>query len=284
MSKLRRIAGVIRHLPGLERAEGFWRIVRPLYHRVLDRGDGVEILVGNCACVRVPVRFLGSNWEEYEPVSVAAFQRWVQNHRGGCVLDVGSALGIYSAVALFASDDVKVVAFDSDLASVAATREMCRYAKGNRLQVVQGLLADVASESISLATAEELTGVSLAALAATGIAAQTRYVCLTDPGADSVRRLCLDDLFPAEPVPAAPALLKCDVEGAELCVLQGARRFLAQTGAELLLSVHPPALPDYGHSVQDVRSFLEAAGYRITVIAVDHEEHWWCDRPRAAGF
>ena len=79
-----------------------------------------------------------------------------------------------------------------------------------------------------------------------------------------------------------PILLKCDVEGAEVLVLLGAEQFLQRTMPSLLISVHPLALPEYGHSVADVRNFLEKLNYSVSVIAVDHEEHWWCE-PAAVG-
>jgi hypothetical protein len=73
-----------------------------------------------------------------------------------------------------------------------------------------------------------------------------------------------------------PILLKCDVEGAEVLVLLGAEQFLQRTMPNLLIGVHRLALPEYGHTVDDVRNFFEKLNYSICVIAVDHEEHWWC--------
>jgi hypothetical protein len=66
------------------------------------------------------------------------------------------------------------------------------------------------------------------------------------------------------------------VEGAELLVLRGAKRLLAERRPALLLSVHPWALPANGGTKEDLLSFLSDQGYVVEVIAVDHEEHWWC--------
>ena len=38
------------------------------------------------------------------------------------------------------------------------------------------------------------------------------------------------------------------------------------------------ALPGYGHSVLAVRQLLEALGYSIRILAIDYEEHWWCQK------
>ena len=41
----------------------------------------------------------------------------------------------------------------------------------------------------------------------------------------------------------------------------------------MLISVHPDFLPKFGHSVNDVREFLEKLDYVIELLGVDHEEH-----------
>jgi hypothetical protein len=89
----------------------------------------------------------------------------------------------------------------------------------------------------------------------------------------------IDDLFLADATSAdRPILLKCDIEGAELLMLRGARRFLERCSPQLLLSVHPSALPQYKHTSEDVGQFLAEVGYEVDLLAIDHEEHWWCSR------
>jgi hypothetical protein len=57
----------------------------------------------------------------------------------------------------------------------------------------------------------------------------------------------------------------------------GGEALLRRVRPDLLLSVHPPALPGYGHSKAEVEAFLRRLGYDIRCLAVDHEEHWWCE-------
>jgi len=277
MSALRQVARRIRHLPGLDGAEGLWRLLRTPYHRLLDRaGKGVRIIVGGKAAVRMPAEFAGGDWELYEPEAVAWFAEWVRCHPGGIVLDVGSSIGILSAVALFADPAVDVIAFESDLDSLAAARCLCRHASGQRLRLVHGFIGQTTTEAVSLATAMKTTHHALAASGIRGEVGKTRYVCLNEPGVGAIPCRRLDDLFASEPVEGRAMLIKCDVEGAELLVLSGARTLLRRARPTLLLSVHPETLPDYGHTKDGVRSFLESAGYDTCCIAVDHEEHWWC--------
>jgi hypothetical protein len=72
-------------------------------------------------------------------------------------------------------------------------------------------------------------------------------------------------------------LLKCDVEGAEHLVIDGARAFLTRDKPALLLSVHPLQLREmYGYSADKLRDTIIQLGYNIELLAIDHEEHWLC--------
>ncbi len=73
-------------------------------------------------------------------------------------------------------------------------------------------------------------------------------------------------------------LIKCDVEGAEMFVLEGAQNFIEGFSPCLLLSIHPQFLPKFGSSRANVNEWLERYGYQVKVLSIDHEEHWWCQR------
>jgi FkbM family methyltransferase len=225
----------------------------------------------------MPPEFAGGEWERYEPESVAALSVWARCHPDGTVVDIGSSIGIFSAVALFSNIATHVVAIDSDLPSLAATRRMCQHAPGNRLQLVYGLVSDVPTVRMSLAAAASSTDEQILRAGVRGDSGTTRYVCLTDSGTAEIRRLCLDDMFSGAEAVTRPLLIKCDVEGAELLVLRGAAVLLRRARPELLLSVHPEALRENGHSKEDIVALLSVHGYAFKCLAVDHEEHWWCE-------
>jgi FkbM family methyltransferase len=274
MALLRRIAQHIRHQPGLQGAEWLWSALRGPYHKFLDlHGAGVSIAVGSVAHVRMPTEFVGGSWEQFEPASIAAYLHWLRQHPQGIVLDVGCSIGIYSLIALFAADHVSVVAFDSDLASLRAARRMTKYASGDRLQLVLGFIAADPTECDLLAGAIATTS-KLIEGTAPGAEA-VRFVCIGDPAAMDLPRRRLDDLFPSG-FDGRACLIKCDVEGAEQIVLSGATGLLSYHRPDLLLSVHPAELVDYGHSIESLRGFLAQFDYTASTIAVDHEEHWWC--------
>ena len=202
----------------------------------------------------------------------------LEKHPSALLLDIGCAIGIFSVASLFVSDQVEVVAFDSDLASLKATQRMCMYTSGDRLQLVHGFVSNEHLSGLGLNAAYAKTQQALSTSSVTGAPGTNTYVCIDSNTDNTIPTNSLDGLLFAEELPRRPILLKCDVEGAELLVLQGAQKLLKHLSPPLLLSVHPPLLPIYGHSVSDVREYLEAAGYSITVLAIDHEEHWWCEK------
>jgi FkbM family methyltransferase len=274
---LRQIAKAIRHHPMLEGAEGLWSVLRKPYHLALGLGGrGTKVSIGGSdkVTIRIPPDLSGWSVEDYEPENVDALSRWIRRHPGGLFVDVGCSIGFFSAAAMFLDPAARLIAIDGDLESVAATRRFCRYAPTpSRLTTIHGLVTDDAP-SCSLADAASQTDTRLAASGAWG-RWQSIKVAQLDSASEESPRYRLDDLVGAA---SWPTLIKCDVEGAELLVLKGAYRLLAEARCDLLLSVHPwhGMKERYGNTVEDVRTFLEHLGYQIEVLAVSYEEHWWC--------
>lgn len=271
---VRQVAKRVRHLPIIKNWNGFWDVVRAPYKRFLDACGGAEIIVSNCVKIRVPAEYSGGDWDHYEPETIRSAVNWARNNDHGLFLDIGSATGIFSAAILFTNSDTEVIAFDSDLASLGATRRFCKYANGT-LRTVFGFVADTGSgNTISEAIAQ--SNLVLLKNKPSGDIGTTKYVCLDNSADRHIPRNALDDLFRFESLEARPILIKCDVEGAEQLVLEGARNMLARYHPTLLLSVHPQALPHYGHSKERIFEFVKGLAYKITVVAIDYEEHWWC--------
>ena len=278
MRSFRIVAQRIRHLPGLDKCERVWNILRKPYHRLLNiRGRGVPIRVGGAADIRMPPEFAGGSWELHEPKTVEVFANWVRERKNPLILDVGSSIGIFSAVALFANSTAEVVAFDPDLASLAAVRRLCQYGQPSRLRLVHCFVADKSSSILKIDGAVRLTEQGLATANVTGDVGTTRYIALSAQLDGSIPIYSLDNLFEDCDFRSRPVLMKCDVEGAELKVLRGFEKTLRQSRPDLILSIHPPALSEYGSSKSEVADFLKQLGYCIKIIGIDHEEHWWCE-------
>ena len=127
---------------------------------------------------------------------------------------------------------------------------MCRYATGDRLRLIYGLVTDNSSSKALLAGAEHVT---TKLLASAPNRVKTRYICLNDASDTSqIPRLSIDRIMADRSFSKTPTLIKCDVEGAEMFVLSGAREFLCSARPDLLISIHPSALLEYGQSSSNV--------------------------------
>lgn len=58
------------------------------------------------------------------------------------------------------------------------------------------------------------------------------------------------------------SLLKCDIEGADLFAMRGARKLLAQHKPVVVIEITPWFLEGFGLAVKDVYGFFEELGYR----------------------
>ena len=95
----------------------------------------------------------------------------------------------------------------------------------------------------------------------------------------TVQAVALDDYFK----PDAPPLdfLKIDVEGAELFVLKGARRTLAQNkGVKLLIEWSPGQMEQCGITVYDTLNEIHAQGFSCSIAEGDRRHVDLADLPK----
>lgn len=80
----------------------------------------------------------------------------------------------------------------------------------------------------------------------------------------------------------SPTVMKIDVDGYELCVLNGARECLAKYRPRLWVEMHPGFLAAQGKSQDDVLNLLRQTGYAICFFEdydLPHAKisyHIWC--------
>ena len=236
--------------------------------------------IGGCVPARMPPDYAWKLVEHYEPEGLVVLKRWMESVQNPLLVDVVCSYGFISCAGLFSNPSSRVIAIDSDRQSLKSAQKICACAPrvNERLSLAWGFVSDEPTNQIDYCTAHQVALRELNQPGILGGPDLIHYVCLdtTDAAEKAIPRHTLDNLIPSTALPGAPMLIKCDVEGAEMLVLKSARRLLAERHPALLLSVHPPQLPKYGTTKDDLRAFLSGYGYNIEVIAVDHEEHWWC--------
>jgi FkbM family methyltransferase len=229
------------------------------------------------ARVLIPVEFADQGWDLYERPAMRTFVNWIRANPDGAVLDVGCARGLYSHVALSVSKEISVIAIDADIASIASLERLTKGIPPGRLTVLSCLVGDVpTSQHMGFADCRSETRRRLDQGEGRG---DPQYVCIGTALPLSV--FTLDALQPNDA--GKQTLLKMDIEGAELLALRGAERLLARKNVSLLLSVHSNLMVQFGHTRAMIEQFLGERGYRIELLAVDHEEHWWVSRGAAPG-
>lgn len=273
----------LRRNSALPRMSGLRRLFRRGYHWVFSlSGNGLHVRIGGALDACLPAAWCSREIESYEPDTAQAIQDWYLAHPGGRFVDIGCSLGYFSCGVGFLDPNAEILAVDADIESLAVTRKMCRYMQGpDRLHLILGLIGfnGDAFDHPTSTEAIEWTRLRMDERKPTGDIAQTGYVGLkTGFNSEQLPRYTLDGLLADFDFThdAPEILIKCDVEGAEWAVLQGATRLLESGKATFLLSVHPELLPEFGGSVDEIRTILQRAGYSIKELAVDHEEHWLC--------
>lgn len=273
----KKLAIKIRHHSLLEKHEWLWKILRKPYYFVINPiNKGVGLQITENFKVRMPSEYYNPNIMNYEVKSVEKLLEWVNKNPDNYILDIGCSIGYMSLFALFASDKSKIFAFDSDDASLAATKKICQYASSDRLKLVYGFIADENTSESTISEAIALTDKRLSNTNITGNPGTTKYINLDSKNTTDIPVYSIDNLFTNFNPHNSSLLIKCDVEGAELFVLKGAKDFLHKYKPQILLSVHPQIISIYNHTTLQIWDILSELGYIIDVIEIDHEEHWWC--------
>jgi FkbM family methyltransferase len=175
----------------------------------------------------------------YERDNLAAFASAITT--GACVYDVGANVGIYTLLAsLRAGPSGRVYAFEPLARNLHYLH--CHVAM-NRLRncaVMEAVVSDAeGTQRFAAASWEHAMG------------------RLSTDGELEVPSVTLDNCIYGEKALRPPDVIKIDVEGAEILVLQGASRALTEHRPSLFVEVHG------SEQHHECRDFLEAKGYRL---------------------
>jgi FkbM family methyltransferase len=222
------------------------RQLKPLFERWLggSRGSLRSVLPGGEVVLATPAhRHMSWNAEEY-----AAFRAAVRP--GDVVLEAGTNVGAYTVLfAQWTGPAGRVFAFEPDEAAFAGLQaHLSLNEVADRVVAVRAAIAE--REGRLRFASFGSSGISRLAAADEGPGAIVREIA-----AMSIDAFCADERV-------TPAVIKIDVEGAELAALRGARATIAKAGARLALFVemHPGLWPSLGIAADDLRRECEAQG------------------------
>lgn len=173
------------------------------------------------------------------------------------VYDIGAHIGIFALGAgIRVGRSGKVIAFEPAPETVAMLR---RHVAFNHLDSIVDVVPAVVSDTdkgVKFFAYKASMAASISRRNVEDLNPELRTEAASELTVDSVT---IDGLRVARDL--RPDVIKIDVEGAELMVLRGARRVLAECKPMILCEVHPPQMRNCGASIEEFNAFLTEVGY-----------------------
>jgi FkbM family methyltransferase len=238
---LERVAGAVSRPAG---GGAFSRALRRAYHAglwVATAGRGLEARLPGGEIVRLAPACRGLTWN---PEEYAAFREAVGE--GHTVIEAGANAGAYTVLfARWVGPRGKVYAFEPVPAIATLLAGQLRLnGVADRVTIVPSALG--AAQGTMALLAPGWSGINRAPVSSQEADAAIEVPVTT-----------IDDFCARERV--APDVIKIDVEGAELAVLQGARKTIASSpGLRLFAEWHPGLWPQYGIPPDAIKAELSA--------------------------
>lgn len=171
---------------------------------------------------------------------------------GDIVYDIGANVGTYTCFAAALTKDKETVAFEP----VKSNRQRLRdnLSVNDRGARIEGLALSDTVDKVAL-SGDETQG-------AGNMAIQTN----TDKANVHTASSTIDILTADGDLPS-PDIIKLDVEGHEMRVLEGAEQTLESDSCRVIYcEVHPQRMKNYGDNPDDLISFLKEKGYETTTL------------------
>ena len=245
----------LRHGP-LRRWGPLWTVLGNLYRGWLRlwRVDAtIPIRVGPYGPFLMDARFAFSNFERWGTGHNACFRASVAASTGAdCVFDVGAHIGLVSLpISKVLAPGGKIYSFEPAAANRAL---LLRHIEANQIkniEVVGKLVGDQDREGIEFFEERKDSGLN-------SVAAETRSGVFHKTYVDQI---CLDGF--SSRFGLRPQVIKIDVEGAELGVLEGAAATIRVCRPLIFLSVHPAQIERLGRTMAELSALIADLGYEV---------------------
>lgn len=170
-----------------------------------------------------------------------------------CFVDVGAHLGYYTCIASKLAPQAQIYAFEMDSQNFELLTKNIAL---NQAQNVDAYQVAVTNSNNEVQYIKETDSPSSGFELSNNPERDSRYGSLV-----SVKGVSLDAFFRDKLL--MPDLVKIDVEGAELQVLEGMRHLLQTANPQIFLEIHPEKILNFNATVAQVLDLLFSAGYEI---------------------
>jgi len=250
----------LRHGP-LSWAGPAWVFFGRQYRRMARRfpARAVSHMIGPYGPFRLHSEFTFSNFSDWGAAHNKGFVTCIEACRGkSCVFDVGAHVGLVALpAASVLADGGQVHAFEPSMANHAC---LSRHIEWNGPARITPIMALVGADDASEVPFFESLGVH----GQNSIVLKNQSVLNSEAGGyeQTTRQQISIDAYCTEHG-LRPQVIKIDVEGAELGVLEGAKNTIALARPLIILSVHPREIELAGRSLEELRALVAELGYEI---------------------
>lgn len=235
------------------RAERSWRRAGPA-HVVPVGARGLE--------VPPDMEWAYADGRHYERNVVERFEQLLAKRTDGAVYDIGANCGYFSILA--AGSGAPVYSFEP----VPETFDVLRRNRARNQMPSDGAFCLAISDQAGVGTMHLYSSSGNNSLYARNLPSGHLLRCV---GQDLVDVTTLDDCVERFEL-TAPAVIKIDVEGAELHVLRGGRRTLKQHRPDLIIEYGESTCRDAGYARQELLGELLSLGYTIWGLSEDPDD------------
>jgi len=259
----------LRHGP-LRFLAPVWILLGRFYRRATAI-IGIDIVeshfIGPYGPFRMAGEFAFSDFASWGQEHNSGFARCVEACRNhNCVFDIGAHIGLVTMpMSRTVAPEGHVYAFEPASANRSFLAHHLRLNNITNVTVIDLLVGDTKSEAVPFFEHRAASGMNTRA----PVKDQQAYV-ETNRAQTTLDAFCRENDL-------APDVIKIDVEGAELTVLEGARQVLSTCRPFLVISMHPHHLKAMGRDPGELHQFAETLNYRVTDTAGNRVEEFQLD-------
>lgn len=243
---------IVRRLNSHYRTKILFKAIVSSILRVLIFNKGIAKKIGDQKII-LDCYFAFSDYESFGEGHNNGFNQLLKLSRDRkVVFDVGAHIGLCAIPLSYSiADDGIVYAFEPGTANFKFLKRNIVYNEIENIKVFPYL---VGSESINAVTFHESRTAS-AMNSVVAYKADKIYKVVKK------KQVNLDDFCSQHNI--VPEVIKIDVEGAEINVLEGSRKILERFKPTIILSVHPRHLEMMGSSIEKLVDLIKSCGYKI---------------------
>ena len=245
---------ILKHLNSHYRAKIFFKAIVSSILRVLIFNKGIAKKIGDQKII-LDCYFAFSDYKSFGDGHNNGFNKLLEiSQDKKVVFDVGAHIGL-CAIPLSHSiaNDGVIYAFEPGAANVKFLKRNIAYNSISieKIKVLPYLVGAESKEEIPFHESRTASAMnSIIPYKANNIT-MTVYK----------KQVSLDDFCSQNSI--VPEVIKIDVEGAEISVLEGAKEILECFKPAIMLSVHPRHLEMMGSSIEKLVSLIKSCGYKI---------------------